>query len=122
MSQPHHKLINKRRAVGMLFMVALICLSLPLLKWTGTAVEAQSIPSQSPSVIVYSCARLVRQLVPIGSTRAQRNCRPSQQHYFSQYTELQLLSVVKADVSMADLHPRPQSLWRFVYFRFSFFF
>jgi hypothetical protein len=44
MSQPHHKLINKRRAVGMLFMVGLICLSLPLLKWTGTAVEAQSIP------------------------------------------------------------------------------
>jgi hypothetical protein len=44
MSQPRHKSINKRRAVGMLFMVALICLSLPLLKWTGTAVEAQSIP------------------------------------------------------------------------------
>jgi hypothetical protein len=44
MSQTHHKSINKRRAVGMLFMVALICLSWPLMKWTGTTVKAQSIP------------------------------------------------------------------------------
>jgi len=44
MSQPINKLINKRRAIGMLIMVALICFSWPLMKWTGTAAEAQSVP------------------------------------------------------------------------------
>jgi hypothetical protein len=56
MSHPRHKSINKRRAIGMLFMVALICLSLPLLKWTGATVEAQSIPPNPMSSCTVSSA------------------------------------------------------------------